>query len=321
MKSFHKGTPHACTSCPYTTNKLGNLKRHNTLVHYNSSTSICKFCPSKIIEQYESENSDGVKSDSEETGYDGEDEESVGSDDELLIDERAPSESSSVDEESDNNSEIEDSENIWVNLLNDYDPEQENEKLKTVKMLYTDLLSKSDMLDNDKTHKLIMRAKRKYDNEEDSFIRAVKKRRLEIDRAVFSIPEEISEVDLEDQNISNQYEDDVESVNEDEGKDPNILWHTILEESASALYPDKTSESLSIQSDKKIKKVVLKDVISRYMKIVEQSEMMKRDSVHRAIQRTMLDLLSQHKDEYSVYHKAKYDKDEALQEALRERTA
>ena len=76
MKSFHKGTPHACTTCPYTTNKLGNLKRHNTLLHYNSSSSICKFCPSQIIEQYESENSDStcMESDSKETQHDGEDE-------------------------------------------------------------------------------------------------------------------------------------------------------------------------------------------------------------------------------------------------------
>ena len=46
-----------------------------------------------------------------------------------------------------------------------------------------------------------------------------------------------------------------------------------------------------------MKKAVLKSVMSRYMDLVEQSEIMKRDSVHKAIQRTKLDLLSQHKDE------------------------
>ena len=106
MKSFHKGTPHACTTCPYTTNKLGNLKRHNISVHYNSSASICKFCPSQIIEQYESENSDSMESDSKETQHDGEDEESVRSDDELSLDEATPSESASVDVERDEDSEI-----------------------------------------------------------------------------------------------------------------------------------------------------------------------------------------------------------------------
>ena len=252
------------------------------------------------------------------------------SDDELSVDEATPSESSSVDIERDEDSEIGHDENFWLTLLNDYDPEPENGKLKTVKMLYTDLLSKSKMIDNDRTHKLIMRAKRKYDDEDDSLIRAIKKRKVEIGRAVFSIPEDISEVSSEEGNSSDQYEDDAESIssdeyeddaesiNEEERKDPNILWHTILEESTSALHPDKTSETLNTQSDKKIKKSILKDVISRYMNLVEQSEMMKTDPVHKAIQKTMSDLLSQHKDE--IYYKARYDKDEALQEALKERT-
>jgi len=43
------------------------------------------------------------------------------------------------------------------------------------------------------THKLIMKAKRKLDDADDSLIRTIKKRKLEIDRAVFSIPEEYSE--------------------------------------------------------------------------------------------------------------------------------
>ena len=186
MQPIHKGTPHACTSCQYTTNKLGNLKRHNISVHYNSSTSICKLCPSQVIERYESKNSDSMKSDSEETGYDGEDEVSVISDDELETEnEETPLESSSIEKESGKDSEIGQNENIWLDFLNEFDPEQENGKLKTVKKLYTNLLSKSEMLDNDKTHKLIMRTKLKFDGEDDSLIRAVKKRKIEIERSFF----------------------------------------------------------------------------------------------------------------------------------------
>ena len=258
-----------------------------------------------------------MKSDSEETGYNGEDEVSVISDDELETEnEETPSERSSIDEEeSDEDSEIGQNENIWLDFLNEFDPEQENGKLKTVKKLYTNLLSKSEMLDNDKTHKLIMRTKRKFDGEDDSLIRAVKKRKIEIERSVFSIPEEKEEDDrVED----NSYDDNEDSEEDDDtNKDPDILWHNLLEESKSALYPDNDPESRDIKYDKKMKKAVLKSVMSRYMDLVEQSEIMKRDSVHKAIQRTKLDLLSQHKDE--LYSKAKYDKDEALEKALSER--
>ena len=66
-----------------------------------------------------------------------------------------------------------------------------------------------------------------------------------------------------------------------------------------------------------MKKAVLKSVMSRYMDLVEQSEIMKSDQVHKAIQRTKLDLLSQHKDD--LYSKARYDEDEALEKALSER--
>ena len=71
-----------------------------------------------------------MKSDSDETGYESEDEASVISDDELSVNERTPSESSSNDQESDEDSEIGHNENFWLTLLNDYDPEGEIGKLK-----------------------------------------------------------------------------------------------------------------------------------------------------------------------------------------------
>ena len=64
-----------------------------------------------------------------------------------------------------------------------------------------------------------------------------------------------------------------------------------------------------------MKKAILKDVISKYMSLVEQSEEMKRDPVHRVIQKTMYTIMSQHRDGT----KAKYDKDEALEKALADR--
>ena len=75
-----------------------------------------------------------MKSDSEETGYAGEDEASVISDDELETEnEEITPESSSNNQESDEDSEIGQNENIWLDFLNEVDPEQENGKLKTVK--------------------------------------------------------------------------------------------------------------------------------------------------------------------------------------------
>jgi len=65
-----------------------------------------------------------------------------------------------------------------------------------------------------------------------------------------------------------------------------------------------------------MKKAILKDAISKYMSLVEQSEEMKRDPVHIVIQKTMYALMSQHRDGT----KAKYDKDEALEKALDDRS-
>ena len=113
-----------------------------------------------------------------EPGYDEveENDSDVGENDELETEnEETSSGSSSIDKESDEDSEIRQNENIWLDFFNDFDPDQENGKLKTVKKLYTNLLSKSEMLDNDKTHKLIMRTKRKFDGEDDSLISEEKK--------------------------------------------------------------------------------------------------------------------------------------------------
>ena len=320
MPSIHKGTPHACTSCSYTTNKLGNLKRHNLSVHYNSSASICKFCPSQIIEDYESQMKDDKQLDIDTIEAE---DESMQSEKESERESRSESNEVSMDDSIDGESKKEDSDNFWQNLLESNESEQEGGKIKRVKRLYTNLVEDTKLLENDMTHKLIMRAKRKFDDDEDSLARATKKRKLEIERACFSIPEDIEEDDSEDGQDSEQEENDLDNDDDDNEeadtvKNPDILWHNLLEESKSALYPDEDLESLDVQSDKKKKKAILNDVMLRYMDLVEQSEIMQRDPVHKAIQKRCRSLLSQHRNE--EYSKAKYDKDEALEKALNERT-
>ncbi|MCP5015382.1 MAG: hypothetical protein GY938_08865, partial [Ketobacter sp.] len=185
---------------------------------------------------------------------------------------------------------------FWQNLLEETStpvainiPEStfQNEQLNTVLEEYTGLAADVNRLQNDPTHKLIMRTKRRFekDENEDALQMALKRRRKEIEKAVFENEEQ------NDQNIEIDRDSEDDSENEFEKQSENILWKKFLEKSIKENHANTTLTEKDIHEDHNLKKGLLKDIKKQYVALTQHAENLNSDPIHIKIQMSKEKLL------------------------------
>jgi hypothetical protein len=206
---------------------------------------------------------------------------------------------------------------FWQNLLEETStpvaintPEStiQNRQLNTVLEEYTDLAADVNRLQNDPTHKLIMKTKRKFekDENENALQMALKRRRREIEKAVFE------NEDQNDQNIETDRDSADDSENESEYESENILWKTFLEKSIEENYANTSLTEKDIHEDVNLKENLLKTIKKQYVALTQHAENLNSDPIHIKIQKSKEKLFKEQNDDGEVL-----DENEAFEMAVK----
>ena len=245
----HPTGKHACKVCGLEIKRLCNLARHVKSAHGIVSKDICMHCtPTKQHDTEETTSSieeSAIDYDTDEDS--GEDESiadsvsvadsitdvsSVASSDEDDVSSVSSSDEDNVSSVSSSDDDDDDDTDIWKDFLEETSSDNKTvtkkNQLKYVLRAYAKADADTKLLVRDPIHKEIVKEKRKFDREDggadDAWQRAYKKRKLDIENAVFSyITEESDATDEVD------YEDNTSDDGDAENDNDNELWHMFLE--------------------------------------------------------------------------------------------